>query len=384
MPSAGAALNLAAGASLAPGFNMVAPPIPLNALHKIPHALLKQALSPMNARVTAAATSAMNLTSAKDLATAHERLRMSSHTAVRFAMPHLSSLSNIPAHILAKVALAAQLIAAVIEQGLSPYNASHLQRFAPHAKSNLALAAKANANTRISASLFGGANPLLAVLTLATRLGLNIHSAADLRLAGHALARFAGAGLKLNTHLNAAFAATNALNAVGALQSTFNEQLFSASSAAWQRVHTKLAQFANASHSSLRGQHFNRHKAGAKLRGNARLSAKAKYSASLKAWQGVPIPPEVADWLRIARAPVVRAAAHAAIRLGLAVSPGFVGTEAAIGLVLALSSAMNYSLTCACCGICDGLKNGQLPPVSPVNLNSAIPQLPTPNVRLPF
>ena len=384
LPSNSTSLNIAAGANLKTGFNLQAPGVPLNALRRIPLDLLRLALAPLNLRATLAATAALNLTGALDLPTAHARLKMSAHTATRFVVPHLDGLAAIPTHLLAKIALAAQLIDSLLSQGLSPYNSSHLRRFGSrnsvHSSYRTHAKLSAHANIKIASSLFGGANPLLALLALAQRLGLDIHSAADLRLAGNLLASFAGAALKLNTNLNTAFGITTALNAVSLLQSTFDELLYSAAVQPWERVTKKLSQFANASRTSRRSQGDG----SLKTRGHSRYNAKAAVSASMNAWLGIPIPPELLDWLLNAKAPVVRAAAHAAIRLGLAIKPGFANIEAAIGLVLALSAALDFRLNGSCCGICDSLKNSVLPPALPMNLGSAIPQLPIPNVKLPF
>ncbi len=266
----------------------------------------------INARLAAAADLALRLTDALTLSATRTKLRKLANTAARFALPLAAGLGNLPGHLLAKLGLVAQLILQIKGLGLNPFNLSHgldrLTLILPKARANL---------------------PLLSLIDLGLKQGLNMHSSADFNKLSQMLSSFGRWNLGFKFDLKPALRILAALNTIGLLGLAFGENLFS-NVRAWPRITSKLALF-----SRLLPQ------------------LKLKLPTSRLDLSDLDLNLGQAEWLRNANRTSVRAAARASLRASAGLNPGlFAKTEAAVGLGYALSAALNVKPTTRCCSRC--------------------------------
>ncbi|WP_208979197.1 hypothetical protein [Pseudovibrio axinellae] len=241
----------------------------------------------------------------------HIKLKKLAQTSAKFVLPFALNLAALPAHILAKLGLAAQLILQIKGLGLNPFNL-HLGKLTimlPKAK--LAL-------------------PLLGLVDVGLKQKLNMNAEADLRALSKMLADFGRLNLGFKFDLKAAFKILAALNVIGLLQQAFGENLFSGNIKVWARITAKLKIFS-------------------KLLPKLVLKLPAlKLDLSklgLKAHQ--------VHWLKNANRISVRATARASLKASARLNAAaFARTEAAIGLTSALSAALHIKPSSNCCRRC--------------------------------
>lgn len=296
---------------------------------------LALACSASSQRLTGSARLALNVTNSLDLPTALLKLGKIARTSSSFVLPHASKLALLSPIAMAKLALAAQLIKAIRDQGLNPFSRSTARQLIPSIRGGALSLRLPKASINLASVL--PINPILAIVSLTLKRGCDPFNPIDLRLTGNHLARFGSSGVRLAFGFSTALRIATALNLVALLQDIFGERLFLSDPSAWQRVIDYLRQFTRAFANlipTIPGLTVPSFRAtGPDLNANFRSTNEGR-------------------WLRTAGRISVLAALNASIRASASLNASFINTETSIALTQSLSAALGFAPSINCCGRC--------------------------------